>query len=56
MGEVTKGLEGGLTNVELRASLRGRRKGGLYSGVHSASIPPVSLEPSDNGPYRNHIH
>ena len=43
MGEVTKGLdslEGGLTNVELRASLRGRRKGGLYSGVHSASDPP----------------
>ena len=43
MEEVTKGLEGGLTNVELRASLRGRRKGGLYSGVHSASDFPPRL-------------
>ena len=41
--------------LKLRASLRARRNGELYSGVHSASdFPHVSLEPSDNGPYRNH--
>ena len=42
--------------LKLRASLRARRNGELYySAVNSASdFPHVSLEPSDNGPYRNH--
>ena len=41
--------------LKLRAVLRARRNGELYSAVNSASdFPPVSLEPSDNGPYRNH--
>ena len=40
--------------LKLRAVLRARRNGELYSAVNSASdFPPVSLEPSDNGPYRN---
>ena len=43
--------------LKLRAVLRARRNGELYSAVNSASdFPHVSLEPSDNGPYRNHYH